>query len=287
MSNEIQHRILDVFKAVSQLCDEEGFRYFAIGGTAIGAVRHQGFIPWDDDLDIAMPIEDYTRFLEVARERLKPLQVLSPGDLDGYTCIFSKVIDGSTTLIEGECAKMSERYTGVWVDVMPMSGVPDQKPQQGLFVDAVRSLRAVNDKVRLPRSWRPTLKHRLFSGVGSLIKGAFGINCASNLWSSLLESRPFDEASLVGYTWSENLGRLIFPKEWFDGYVEMPFEDTTIRMPVGYDEYLTKQFGDYMTVPPESEQMTHDCFFDGRHSYRDYQRGDLRIPAGYFGGDEL
>ena len=287
MSNEIQLRILDVFKAVSQLCDEEGLRYFAIGGTAIGAARHQGFIPWDDDLDIAMPIEDYTRFLEIARERLKPLQVLSPGDLNGYTCIFSKVIDGATTLIEEECAKMPERYTGVWVDVMPMSGVPTRGLRQRFFVGAVRALRAVNDKVRLPKSWRPTLKHRLFSGIGSMIRGVFGINCASNLWSGLLESHPFDEASLVGYTWSENLGRLIFPKEWFDGYVEMPFEDTIIRMPVGYDEYLTKQFGDYMTVPPESERVTHGCFFDGKHSYREYQRGSLQIPTGYFGGGEL
>ena len=83
--NDLQKKILDIFKAVAKICKDHDITYYAIGGTAIGAVRHQGFIPWDDDLDIAIPIEQYDRFIEIARRELpEGLTVMTPVDIEHY-----------------------------------------------------------------------------------------------------------------------------------------------------------------------------------------------------------
>ena len=88
MMNELQKKILDIFKAVSKICKEHGITYYAIGGTAIGAVRHQGFIPWDDDLDIAIPIEQYDQFIAIARRELpEGLIVMTPADIEHYALL--------------------------------------------------------------------------------------------------------------------------------------------------------------------------------------------------------
>lgn len=280
--NGYQAKILEIYKVISTICDELGLRHFAIGGTAIGAVRHKGFIPWDDDLDIAMPIEDYEEFLRSAASLLPENMVLvQPGDSSSYGLIFSKVVDQSTTGIQWDMADTPDRYTGVWVDIMPMSGVPDPGTRRDIFVAKLRLLLFLNKATRfVPRGGKTKAKvfHQLLRPLWPLGKrGVFG-----SAYYRELQKHPFDGSSYCGYTWSKQLKRLVFPRAWFQGTAEMQFEDCSMRVPAGWDAYLTQQFGDYMVVPPTTGQQTHKLFVDLEHSYKDYASGKIPLPEDAF-----
>lgn len=281
--NNLQERILDIFKAVAAICNDNGIRYFAIGGTAIGAARHQGFVPWDDDLDIAVPIEDYGRLLAVARKELPDgFSVWPSRDVFHTMEVFSKVIDTRTTNIERFERRHPDSYKGVWIDIMPMSGVPSPGMRRAAFLKRRFVYYILNRRLRF--GWRDCITSSMKTSwlATAPLRPFVDPERAKECFLKMLRAHPFDGAAFTGYTWSRALPRLIFPKEWFSDYVLMPFEDTQIRMPVGYHEYLTQQFGDYMTVPPPEQQVTHSGFVDLEHSYKDYQSGKLKIPDGFF-----
>lgn len=276
--NEIQSTILNIFKEVADVCKELGLRYFAIGGTAIGAVRHGGFIPWDDDLDIAMPVQDYARFLSEAQSYLPEyLEIRTFEEMEHNQNVFAKVVDLRTTNIEPVEIGYPDSYKGVYVDVMPMSGIPAGASQR-LFTGKVALYGALAYGLPWRIGDRSTLKHKVAYFATLPFRPFLDVRSVLRRWSDLLASYPYGSTEYVGYTWWPKVSRLVFPYEWFETSVSMPFEDTTICMPCGYDEYLTKQFGDYMQLPPESQRITHNGFIDLEHSYKDYRDGRITIP---------
>ena len=119
--NELQSKILEIFKEFDRICRDNDLKYFAIGGTCIGAVRHKGFIPWDDDLDVAMPIEDYARFREVAPSSLAPqYQIYDYEEHEKCGYQFLKLFDRNTTFIE-ERNNNLDSCMGVFIDIMPVA----------------------------------------------------------------------------------------------------------------------------------------------------------------------
>ena len=149
--NDLQKKILDIFKTVSQLCKKNNIDYYAIGGTCIGAIRHRGFIPWDDDLDIAIPIEQFDRFKSIMNTQL-------PDNLYLYDCeskkeyrqLFCKVCDKSTTFIEETEKEYPDVYKGVYIDIMPLSGVPAETNEQIQMIKKLNLYRALNYIMRYP-----------------------------------------------------------------------------------------------------------------------------------------
>jgi len=280
--NETQGVILDIYRSVKSICDSLRIRHFAIGGTAIGAVRHQGFIPWDDDLDIAMPIEDYRHFIDSAQELLpEHLEVRTFRDVAHNQNVFAKVVDIRTTNIEPIEQGYPDAYKGVYVDIMPMSGVPTGISKAG-FVTEIAALGILLYGLPWAFNDRDSFKHRACWVASLPFRPFFDAQKLLEKWERLLMKYPFGEAEYVGYTWWTRVNKLVFPAEWFSDYVELPFEDTTVRIPIGYEDYLTKQFGDYMKLPPEDKRITHNGFIDLQHSYKCYQSGLYRIPDGFF-----
>lgn len=276
--NKMQEIILDVFNEVALVCDRLGIRYFAIGGTAIGAVRHRGFIPWDDDLDIAIPIEEYQIFLEKAPALLpEHLEIRQPQDMVHNENVFSKVIDSRTTNIETLELDYPDAYKGIFVDVMPMSGIPDGHKTRS-FIRKIMRYGSLAYCLPWRFTDRKSTKYKLLWIATLPLRPFITPMQVLDKWHETLIANPFDGANLTGYTWWHRVGDLVFPKEWFDDYVLMPFESTMIRLPIGYHQYLTKQFGDYMTIPPKDQQVTHLGFVDTDNPYRDYQTGRRTIP---------
>ena len=110
---------LDILKEFKRICEEHNLRYFAIGGTCLGAVRHQGFIPWDDDIDVAMPYEDYVRFIEIAKPGLrKPYELFDPVDHEVCGCTFLKMHNSNTAFIEKVREAYTDSYFGVFIDII-------------------------------------------------------------------------------------------------------------------------------------------------------------------------
>ncbi|MCM1368567.1 MAG: LicD family protein [Roseburia sp.] len=267
---EVQKVILEIFKEIDKICRDNNIKYYAIGGTCIGAVRHQGFIPWDDDLDIAIPIEDYDRFLDIAEKTLPDhLKVYTNKNIRHYTNLFNKIIDERTTFIENSQIKYPDTYKGVFVDIMPLCGLPADPKQRQKFIKRLKRYSALNI---LRRDHKSSWKRRIGSLFGWVLS-VLPYNYFSEKIYKLYRSYPLNEAEYTGYVWhSDSVDRLTFPKEFFKEAVFMPFEDASISCPADYHDYLTQQFGDYMVIPPETEQVTHNGIVDLEKSYEWYQR---------------
>lgn len=280
--NEIQKCILSIYEVTKEILEKHGIRYYAIGGTAIGAVRHKGFIPWDDDMDIAVPVEEFKKLIGIAQHELPDgLELCFYGNYPKYAHVFMKVHDTATTFIEEFDFPCAANYKGVWLDIMPLGGIPKPDGEQKNYIRESRACWRTVREACYTFSEKNTLKSKLAWIAYQPRVRRLGKNSVE-AWLDFLAEHPFGGSELTGYTWSPQLlPKLAFPTEWFSDYMEMPFEDTTIRVPVGYDQYLTQQFGDYMTIPPEDQQVTHGGFVDLDHSYRLYQTGELQIPPEY------
>lgn len=268
---EIQAVILSIFKEVATICDRHNIPYYAIGGTCIGAVRHKGFIPWDDDLDIAIPIELFDDFLSLARKELPEyLYVLTCNDVRHYHNVFSKICDKRTTFIENNNLKYPDSYKGVFVDIMPLSGVPASYIGKFIFKIKIRLFGAFNRYIRFTDAKPISFRRKIINIFFILFSHFVGITYFSDKYLNLLKSYPFKGSKFTGYVWHDIKERLIFPSSWFSSTINLKFEDIEIKCPVRYHDYLTKQFGDYMTPPTASNQITHKGIIDLKRSYIDY-----------------
>lgn len=250
---DLQKRILDIFREVRDILDRNGITYFAIGGTCIGAVRHGGFIPWDDDLDIAVPIEQFGRMLDLLKAELPPhLELYTGAERKHYRYIFVKVTDNRTTFIEKTEIGYPDAYKGVFIDIMPISGVlPDKR-----FYSRIKRYFSMNVRRRFEKG----------EGGSSFVRRAARWAAAhlpvrysffSDRYMAFLAEHPFEGAEYTGYVWWSEPEKLTFPKRFFAETVELPFEDTVMKCPAGYDGYLTAQFGNYMEYPPEKDREAH------------------------------
>lgn len=273
--NDLQRRILNIFKAVTEMCAANGITYFAVGGTALGAVRHKGFIPWDDDLDIAVPIEQYDRFIETARRELPPqFIVMTPDDMVHYASTFIKVVDAGTTFIERKAMEFPDSYYGVFIDIMPLAGVPDPGKGQKKYLRWWKRTAMLNYARRFPLSRMKTRSRVAACRMMMPFHSRIPFNYFTDKIFAEYRRHPFFTSSLTGYVWSVRLPRFIYDVGIFGEGVMLPFEDTMINCPVQTDRYLTLQFGDYMTLPPEEKRTcVHSAFVDLEHPFADYKEG--------------
>ena len=277
---EVQNRILEIFKVVSSICESEGLRYFAIGGTCLGAVRHKGFIPWDDDMDIAMPIDDFLRFMDLAESRLPGyLSLIGPNDRRYYRQMFFKVIDTRTTAIEDFDVPYKEAYKGIWIDIMPICSFPSQKAIER-FIPRITFLWSGNDYLRFGVPKKPTLKKNITCNCFRFPALVRDYRFYSRLWLNELKKNGFHADGVTGYVWSpEYLKRFQMPASWFSDTVLMDFEDTRMRCPTVWDGFMKAMFGNYMEFPPPEQRNSGHilAILDMEHSYKDYQNGKIEI----------
>ena len=287
---DVQEVILSIFKSIKAICEKNNLRYFAIGGTCIGAVRHNGFIPWDEDLDIAMPYEDYCKFIDISRRELPDkYKLYSPEENRHWCRNYIKIHDISTTYAEKESQMFDDRYTGVFVDVMPIYGLPKGRISQ-FFYQKLNTVYLNMNKIQRVYYLNDdrssfTLSQKVIYGVLSILPLIHYPNnkdymLYNALIRKLFERVPFDNSDKVLFGWRNELGiifrrafhyQTMLPYSVFSSYTTVLFEDTDIRIPVGFDSYLTKEFGDYMSIPPKSKQIRHDpVIMDLKKSYAHY-----------------
>lgn len=256
---EIQKKILEIFIEIDKVCTANNLRYYAIGGTCLGAVRHQGFIPWDDDMDIAMPREDYERFKKTASKQLPShLKIYDAADGGHFSCKFMKVHNIRTTFIEKGMLEYPDRYSGVYVDIMPLDGIPNDVWNRKIYffqlsilwkLDWHRKLE-YNQKLDLERNAAKVFIWRI---IYFFIK-RYPIDYFYMKYVNLQKKYAYNASKSLCYTWSWRASKVVFPKEDFDDYILLPFENVKMRCPAGYDNFLKTLFGDYMKLPPKDKQ---------------------------------
>lgn len=279
LTRKLQLKELEILKVFQEVCKRHNLRYFAIGGTCLGAVRHKGFIPWDDDIDVAMPYEDYTKFLEIAKSELPPTYGILDFTAKHWTgdC-YCKLHDTRTTLIEDDKRSFPDRYCGVFIDIFPLHGSSPNKFVQQLLSYSYYLFTSINNKIRFPFSYYTSLKSRL-SWVLSYPLRLLPYDCLSIKHQNLMRRYPFGCSDKIIFPWRrpqpsrEGWYTNIFPYEDFKSAFAMPFEDTIIFVPAGYDEYLRMEFGSYMQLPPEEKRVSyhsHNAIVDFERPYTYY-----------------
>lgn len=263
---EIQMKLFKNFIAV---CEKLQLRYFVVGGTALGAVRHGGYIPWDDDIDVGLMREDYDVFLREGQKYLKDGYFLQTFDTDGFPMNFAKIRDENTAFVETTVSNLKGVSHGVYIDVFPLDYFPVEKVSEfktlkkkyhSCLVAAV-GYRGLPFKTRL--RWlvgrmllffQPSL-----NSVGTIIRKR----------DELYRSVPKTDKIVNNCgAWGD---REIVSANVYGEGVRMPFEELTVTVPERYDEYLTCLYGDYMTPPPvEKRELHHYCScFSAEKSYKD------------------
>lgn len=240
---------MDLLRAFIDVCDRLGLRYYALGGTMLGAVRHQGFIPWDDDIDVGMLREDYETFLAHGQELLPEGVFLQTFVTDPeYPANFAKLRNSRTTFVESSLRNCKINH-GVYIDIFPLDYYPDRGQRWFRIKKELLSLR-ISDAFSVS-GMKPTTKLvRLFSRVlYPTVKGA--VQKREALFRSVTEGRRI--AVHCG-AWGQ---RDIVPAHWCSEVTCLDFEDLQVTVPAHYHQWLTHVYGDYMQPPPPEKRIPH------------------------------
>ena len=260
-------KLVEIMEFFDKFCHINNLSYFACSGTAIGAVRHKGFIPWDDDIDLFMPRKDYNFLMENRNELLsKGYAIKNLGDED-YIYSYAKLYDINTTLIESSLYPNCN--IGVYIDIFPLDEV------SGTF-----------DQIR-DKKQKYTKEYRLFQDTYLSISGRLLLSCAyhcdfkrlkeliiMSFTSNKKKQLIRDNFCLLESTWAEEKGSLLmthsciyslekelFPKKWFSEGVYKNFENIKIRISNEYDAYLQQLYGDYMSLPPVEKRVSNHSHY--------------------------
>ena len=262
--------ITDVLRAFHEICEKYGLTYYAIGGTAIGAVRHQGIIPWDDDIDVGMPRPDFERFMEICRTTdFGDYELVSDETHEAYNLPFPKFCNKHTTLIERADVPC---VIGLYIDVFPLDSTSNDKAEVEALVYRYKKLQNRHEAICTRSTFVEyimllTKPHEW----GRFCYKTLGFLFRQYMRRSLRQMRaiclkyPYGSTHhLINYGGAYAM-RELFDSRVLDGKpVDMPFENIAIRMMPGYDEYLRGVYGDYMQLPPEEKRVPHHvkAFFD-------------------------
>lgn len=270
---DLQLKELEILKELKKVCEENGIQYFLFAGSLLGAIRHNGFIPWDDDLDTAMTLTNYHKFLEVCKNgKLKEGFFLqTPENEPEAGLSYSKLRMDGTTLIVNYLADRDIHH-GINIDVYPLYKVSDnwlgQKVQ--FFAGALYMLMQAQH-VPKHHGWMMKFGSALLlfilkGKLRELVKG----KCLQIM--EKYENKPVKyRCMLFGNT---GLFKYLLKVEDFENTVSHVFEDVDVQIPQGYEDYLTCYYDNYMELPPEDERgakMKDIVFYDTHNSYLVYR----------------
>lgn len=253
---------LEIVKEVVRICEKYNLIYYMIGGTFLGAIRHKGFIPWDDDIDLAMPREDYEKFLSVAEKELNSnLQLVNFKTDSLYQYYITRIRDIDTKVVETRIGN-DYKYTHASIDIFPIDGTPNNKFMRKIYYFRVlthRALMSLCYKDSIDRERKRSKKEKLLLAIMEKI----AVNKFTTPYKQkmkidkLLKKQKVSDSDMIGTIMGAYRTREIVPKSYFGKGKFYEFEGIMLRGPELYHEYLTHMYGDYMKLPPEESRKTH------------------------------
>ena len=261
---------LDLLERFQDVCRRHGLRYFASGGTLLGAIRHKGYIPWDDDIDIMMMREDYEKLLAIAPEEFTaPFFFQTVWNDKRYSRGHAQLRNSNTTAILTEEKGHYPFNQGVFIDIFPTDAVPDDEEEQQKQQQAICLWeKLLNVTVRYPANKFKSLPKSVVHAVLSLVPYRVFIRLKEKACTRY-NGMGMKRVGLLSFLADDE--RLVFPAKAFDNVLTVPFESTTIDIPADYDTLLAHQYGDYMTMKQENSYHG-GIIFDTERSYLDYLR---------------
>jgi lipopolysaccharide cholinephosphotransferase len=254
---------LEIFGVFKTLCEENNLRYYAIGGTLIGAIRHKGFIPWDDDIDVGMPRSDYEKFLKICQNNSIPSEYYLSNhktDPNWFFCL-SQFVDKQSVV--DVYVNEIPRRCHMWVDVFPIDGLPSGKIPRFFHVNYIMVLRFLIQLCHVKtqvgsfgkRPWYESLIISVFRHVK--LSSFFNSEKLMSRLEYLLRKYPFENSLFSGNMLGRNRKKDVVPTRYFGESMNVPFENTLISVPANGDGYLKHIYGDYMKLPSKENQQSH------------------------------
>lgn len=263
---------LDLLYKLQQICTKYGIEYYADGGTLLGCARHKGFIPWDDDIDIAMTRENYTKFCQAAKKECQYPYFLQteesePGTVYGY----AKLCNSDTAMIlkcfEGRNFKYNQ---GICIDIFPQDKIPEDAVEQKAFLSNLEELRAKGKQFR-NRLHNDQGAHNIIKTILAFIVKLFHIkNWPYFKFQKACQKYNNTDAKYMASISYRPVREIGFKEaDLYKDLVELPFEFITLPAPKNYDQYLSDFYGDWK-VFKKGASFHGNVIFDTDKSYREY-----------------
>ncbi|MGN0048190.1 MAG: phosphorylcholine transferase LicD [Bacteroides sp.] len=248
---ELKSIQLDVMQCVHDFCVENNIRYFLCGGTLIGAIRHDGYIPWDDDIDIYMPRPDYDKFMELFNQSNSVYRFVDFNVEEDYNLPFGKVYD--TRTIMDEYMYKTESF-GVYIDVFPIDGISSITGiRKNMFLR--KMLNTKKAKLGKTRSFF----RNFIMNLGKLVLLPFSARCIVKQIDKNSRKVRYGLTNKVAVFYGYGT-REINDYSNYSKAIKHKFEDREFYIPIGYDNYLHSVYGDYMQLPPENKRVSHHSY---------------------------
>lgn len=251
----LQQKSLDMARYVVEFCKERDIRVFFFAGSLLGAVRHAGFIPWDDDIDLLLPSPDFDRFVEMWQKEAdldRYSLCLQTEDYNDHT-LTGSIRDNNTTFITDSTVD-SDVNQGLAIDILPLHACPKStlgKQMQLILASGSALFKAGRI---------PARQSKVVTSLAKIILGVFrSSRIRYKMWSGLerlatKNDRKYNESEYVREFTMFPFIKWLYPRKWFDSAEWVKFEDAEVPIPVGAKEYLTKRYGNYMSLPPEKDR---------------------------------
>lgn len=252
---ELRKIQLEILKRTAEFCDQNSIRYFLCGGTLLGAIRHQGYIPWDDDIDIMLPRPDYERL--ISEFEIDGLEICTYRQTKNYLWPFVKISDPNTRLLSA--GKIIDNI-GVNIDAFPIDGFPTDSKKLNLQIRKIAHLRTIYNYWRWNQpilnnnlGWKPKLEILFTKGI----KLFFSFEKLLAYIDRMGGKYKFNNSEKAGIAiWGYGI-KEVCPQKVFTEKTDVLFENIYFSAPKDYHTYLCCVYGDYMKLPPEEERQIH------------------------------
>lgn len=272
----LKKMLVDMFAWFHQFCEQNNLQYYMLGGTLLGAIRHQGFIPWDDDIDVGMPRSDYQRLEALLKNRSERYVLETPNsENNDYYYPFSKLYDTETTLVENTRSKIKR---GIYLDIFPLDGAGNTVAEGLVAFKRVKSRRLLLLSMTTGlRPGRSFYKNTVVSVMNAIPDWVINRKKLLISLDSLCARKPFEDCEWVVNFMGNWMEREMMPKQVFGKPESYIFENMLVYGPSDYEAYLSSLYGDWRQLPPVEQQHSHHDFLylDLEHSYLNSYEGLL------------
>ena len=260
---EVQKESLEVLKKVKKIFDQNGWKYYLTYGTLIGAIRHEGFIPWDDDIDIWVPRDDYEKFIQYCKENkenLKPFEIIHYSTNIKYIYPIARF---SNSNYYTEYDNVKDYGLGLFVDIYPLDGINDDDKSYKKRITRINKDICLAGLIKIVKS-NSTIKN-IIKYPYFIFRKILGVNRLLIKQDTISKKYNYKDSEKVWVSWANkqiafNKSDIINKEECFK-----KFENETFRVPLKYDKILTEVYGDYMKLPPKEERIA-------QHFYKVYKK---------------
>ena len=260
---DLHQHLIVLMNEVHQICIENNIQYTMMGGTLIGAIRHKGFIPWDDDFDIGMTYDNYVRFIDVVFNMKHDwVEFCLAGKTDEFYCPFIKIYDKRTTFVQPE-----RKPRGIFIDLFPI--VPAGNTMITAKLQFFRHRVYMATLVRKQCNYKGLSVDAILCKIGKHFSISTLMNQIQRQYEALSKCKKRYVSDMDGNTHG------IVPARLFENYSLYPFENACFMGITSADEYLRLDFGDYMKIPPKEKQVPHHIEYLNLYlPYREYRKED-------------